>query len=112
MNATVRFTVAADADPLTYSYQAARLALVHREATVITGLKIDKPLPTLLLVTGAVEPMARLIAALKGAHVFAPVELEVHAADEAAVQDFAEHLRDRPDNVVILARPADPGPAS
>jgi hypothetical protein len=111
MHATVRFTVVADADPLLFAFQAARLALVQREA-VTAGLKIDRPVPTLLLVTGAAEPMARLIAALEGAHVFALVELEVDAADEAAVQDFAEYLRDRTDSVVILARPADPGPAS
>lgn len=112
MNATIRFAVAADADPFVFAFQAARLSLVHREASRIEGLKVDLPLPTLLLVTGAEEPMARLIAALEVAQVFAPVELEVHAADEAAVQDYAEHLRDRTDAAVIIARPADPGPAA
>lgn len=112
MNATIRFSIAADADPLAHAFQSARVALVHREAGRIEGLKLDLPLPTLLLVTGAEEPMARFVAALEDAQVFAPVELEVHADDEQAVEDYAEYLRDRTDNVVILARPADPGPAA
>jgi hypothetical protein len=112
MNATIRFTIAPNADPLAFSFQAARLALVHREAGSIPGLKLDRPVPTLLLVTGAEEPMARLVAALETAQLFAAVELEVHAADEQAVEDFAEYLRDRTDNVVVIAMPADSGPAT
>jgi hypothetical protein len=112
MNANVRFAVSPQADPLVHAYQAARLALVHREAGRIPGLKADLPVPTLLLVTGAEEAMAQLLAALEAAQVFAAVEVEVDAENDQAVQDFAEHLRDRSDNVVVVARRADPGPAA
>jgi hypothetical protein len=112
MNAAIRFAISPEADPLVHAYQAARLALVHREAGRIPGLKADLPAPTLLLVTGAEEPMARLLAALEAAQVFASVEVEVDAENDQAVQDFAEYLRDRSDVVVVVARRADPGPAA
>ncbi len=112
MNATIRFTISSEADPLVHAFQAARLALVHREASRIPVLKVELAVPSLLLVTGSEEAMARLLAALEAAQVFAAVEVGVDAADERAVQDFGEYLRDRSDSVVIIARRADPGPAA
>lgn len=112
MNATVRFTVSSEADPLAHAFEATRLALAHREAGRISGLKIELPVPSLLLVSGSEEAMARLLAALEAAHVFAAVEVEVDTADEQAVQDFGEYLRDRTDNLVVIVRRADPGPAA
>ncbi len=112
VNATVRFTIDPSADPPVFAYQAARLALVHHVAARVSGLKVDQPLPTLLLVTGAEQPMAELLAALEKAQAYSPLVLDVDAADEQGVQDFAEFLRDRSDTTVIVARQAQSGPAS
>lgn len=112
MHATVRFSIDPSADPLTFSFQAARLALTHHLVARVPGLKLDRPVPTLLLVTGAEQPMADLLAALEAAQVYSPLVLEVVADDDQGVQDFAEFLRDRSDNVVIIGRKAQASPAS
>lgn len=112
MNATIRFAVSSEADPLVHAFQAARLAVAHREAGRISGLKADMPVPTLLIVSGAEDPMAQFLAALEQAHAFAPVELDVDADTDEGTEDFAEYLRDRTDSVVIIARSAQVGPAS
>lgn len=112
MNATVRFAIDPEADPLTFAFQASRLALVRQAATRVSGLKVDQPVPTLLLVTGGEQEMAAILAALESAQVFGPLLLDVVADDEQGVQDYAEYLRDRTDNVVIVARKALQGPAS
>lgn len=111
MNAAINFAIDTAADPLTFSFQAVRLALVHQLARRTAGLHVDCPLPTLLRITGADQPMAELLATLERAQVFAPLELDVIAADEQGVEDFAEYLRDRTDQVVIIARKAPKDPA-
>jgi hypothetical protein len=110
MNATIRFACDQQADPLVHAFQATRLALAHREATAL-GLKVDVFSPQCIAVTGSEEPMARLLASLEKAQVFAALSLDVDAATEKGAEDYAEYLRDRSDNIVIVARQVESGPA-
>jgi hypothetical protein len=112
--ATATFTTANDASPLVYAFQAARLAVVAEVAARVGGSKVtvNRPAPGMLITSAHEQEMAAILAELEAVQVFAPLELDVVADDENAVQDFAEFLRDRTDSTVIIARKAPQGPAS
>ena len=112
--ATATFQVADNASPLVYAFQALRLAVVAEVAARVGGSKVtvNRPTPGMVIVTAYEEEMASILAELEKAQVFAPLVFDVVAADERGVEDYAEFLRDRTDNVVVIARRAPQGPAS
>lgn len=111
--ATATFTIANDASPLVYAFQAARLAVIAEVAARVGGSKVtvNRPAPGMLIISAHEGEMAAILAELEKAQVFSPLLLDVVADDEHGVEDFAEFLRDRSDNVVIIARKAPHGPA-
>jgi len=112
--ATATFTADGNASPLVYAFQVARLAVVAEVAARIGGNKITlaRPAPGLLLVTAHQDEMAAIVAELEKAQVLSPLLLDVSATEDVAAEDYAEFIRDRTDNVVVVARPAEAGPAS
>ena len=112
--ATATFTVASDASPLVFAFQAARLAVIAEVVAHVGGDKVtvSRPSPAMLILAAHGEEMAAILAELETAQVFAPLVLDVVADGEQGVEDFGEYLRDRSDNVVIIAREAPQGPAS
>lgn len=112
--ATATFTIANDASPLVYAFQAARLAVIAEVASRVGSdrVTVNRPTPGLLILTTYQEEMAAILAELERAQVFCPLVLDVVAAEERAVEDYAEFLRDRSDNTVIVARKAPQGPAT
>lgn len=111
---TGTFTIDADASPLVHAFQAARLAVIAEVAARLGGEKVSvaRPAPGMLVVTAHEEQMAAVVAEPEEAQVFCPLVLDVVTDDEESVQDFAEYLRDRTDNVVVVARQAGADPAS
>lgn len=112
--ATAMFTIANDASPLVFAFQAARLAVIAEVAARVGGSKVtvNRPAPGMLIISAHEQEMAAILAELEAAQVFAPLVLDVVADDERGVEDFGEYLRDRTDNVVIVARKAPIPPAS
>jgi len=112
--ANATFQIANDASPLVYAYQAARLAVIAEVAARVGGSKVtvNRPAPGMLIVTAHEQELAAILAELEKAQVFGPLLLDVVADDESGVEDIAEFLRDRTDNVVVIARKAPIPPAS
>src|SRR5690349_2859752 len=96
--ATATFTVADNASPLVFAFQALRLAVIAEVAGRVGGdrVTVSRPAPGLLILSAHEQEMAAILAELEAAQVFAPLVLDVVAADEQGVEDFAEHLTPGP----------------
>lgn len=123
--ATLTFRADDNNDPLVFAFQAARLAVIEaaarrqneRYGTGNDKLTISRPAPTLLMITAYADDVVAIVAALVKAQVFAPLTLEVsdsprRPSDKMTCEDFAEFIRDRVEDAVIIARPAREVPAS
>ena len=112
-----RLTIQADnaASPVVHAFQLLRIAVVEAAARRLME-KNDPPRmsvsmisPGWLDVVAYADDMAALLAELEKAQVYAPVVLFVGKANDRAskmeAEDFAEYLRDRTDNVVVIASP-------
>lgn len=111
--AVATFTVDSDASPLVFAYQAARLAVVAEVAARFVGgrVRLDRPAPGLMLLTAFRKELSAILADLEAAGAFAPLVLDIVADGEQEVEAFAEHLRGRTDQAVVVARRAKAGPA-
>ena len=112
--AAATFTIANDASPLVFAFQAARLAVIAEVAVRVGGDKVtvSRPAPGMLILSAHEAEMAAILAELEKVQVYSPLVLDVVADDVQGVSDFAEYLRDRTEQVVVIARKAPQGPAS